>query len=98
MIVASMTQTVIAARRAVPSPPAEAARGGMLRAPLRAAAEERGEEARQPALVPGRDIELDAHAGEQRRQLGVAGVDADADRHALHHLDPVAAGVLRGQQ
>ena len=25
-------------------------------------------------------------------------VDADADRDALHHLDPVAGGVLCGQQ
>src|SRR5215510_14886689 len=34
------------------------------------------------------------HLQRPGRELGR--VDADADRHALHHLDPVAGGVLRG--
>ena len=38
------------------------------------------------ALMPARSI---AHV--------LAGIESDADRHALHDLDPVAAGVLRRQ-
>src|ERR1700733_2956906 len=44
------------------------------------------------------DIDLDTHAGAQRRQFLVAGIDAHAHRHALHDLHPIAAGILRRQQ
>jgi hypothetical protein len=43
-----------------------------------------------------RGVHRQAHA---QRVLGqVLGVERDAHRHALHHLDPVAGGVLRRQQ
>jgi hypothetical protein len=52
----------------------------------------------EAARVAGIDVDLDAHPGAQRRQILVAGIEAHAHRHALHDLDPIAAGVLRRQQ
>ena len=54
-------------------------------------------EVRQAADVAGVDLDRGAHAGAQRRHV-LAGIELDADRHALHDLDPVAGGVLRRQQ
>ena len=52
------------------------------------------------AAEPGPLFEIDrdrgAQSGTERQVDGV--VEADADRHALHDFDPVAGGVLRGQQ
>jgi len=48
--------------------------------------------------VPGVDVDLDTHPGAQRGPAFIAGVDAHAQRNALHDLDPVAAGVLRRQK
>ena len=62
------------------------------------ATEQRRQELRQAARVPGVDIDLDAHPGAQWRAALVACVDAHAHRDALDDLDPVAAGVLRRQQ
>ena len=59
---------------------------------------QRGQEVREAARVTGINIDLDAHAGSQRRHTGAARVDARAQRNALHDLYPVAAGVLRRQQ
>ena len=51
-----------------------------------------------PSLL--RDVDLGVHrqADAQRIGLELLGVERDAHRHALHHLDPVAGGVLRRQQ
>src|SRR3546814_6381328 len=43
------------------------------------------------AAVAGVDLDFGAHAGAQRRCIGRQ-FQPHADRHALHHLDPVAAG------
>ena len=48
------------------------------------------------ALAPGVDGEDRAHAGAKVGDV-LIGVEGKAQRHALHHLDPVAAGVLRRQ-
>ena len=61
-------------------------------------AEQGGQEVRQATRMTGVDIDFDAHAGAQRRQALVAGIDAHAHRDALHDFHPVAAGVLRRQQ
>ncbi len=50
----------------------------------------------QRAHAAGVDREIGAHAGAQVRGVLVGG-EAEAQRHALHDLDPVAAGVLRRQ-
>ena len=55
----------------------------------------KAEERRQPAVV-GVDFDIHAHAGAQQVRV-LALVEGDAHRHALHHLHPVAAGVLRRQ-
>ena len=60
-------------------------------------AEPSRQEIGKAALMAGIDAELDAHADAQLRLAGRIG-DADPHRNPLHHLDPVAAGVLRRQQ
>ena len=49
------------------------------------------------AVMLGVDFDHDAHAGGQR-QVGLARVDGEPHRQALHDLHPVARGVLRRQQ
>src|SRR6202021_1397998 len=51
----------------------------------------------QRALMAGVDRYLDAHAGAQRKTVPNL---AEGKPHwdALHHLDPVAGGILRWQQ
>ena len=46
------------------------------------------------------DIDLDVHrqADAQRMRRQLLRIERDPHRHALHHLDPVAGGVLRRQQ
>src|SRR5258705_4156105 len=52
---------------------------------------------RQRALVAGIDRDPDTHAGAQRDTVrGLA--EGKANRYPLHHLDPVAGGILRRQQ
>src|SRR5579871_2001529 len=46
--------------------------------------------------VMGVDVHLGAHAGTQVRSA-VDVVEGDTQRDALHHFDPVAGCVLRGQ-
>jgi hypothetical protein len=92
MIVARITQTVIAARF-VPA----AERPAAITAPV-GAPEQCRQDLGQAAPMPGVDVDLDAHSGAQRRPALVAGVETNAQRDALHDLHPVAAGVLRGQQ
>ncbi len=50
------------------------------------------------ALVDDVDLGVHRQAHAQRVGLELLGVERDAHRHALHHLDPVAGGVLRRQQ
>ena len=45
---------------------------------------------------PGVDRDVGAHAGAQAGHV-LIGVEAEAQRNALHDLDPIAAGVLRRQ-
>ena len=45
----------------------------------------------------GVDRDIDAHAGLQLLDELVVGIEIDPHRHALHHLDEVAGGVLRRQ-
>src|SRR4051812_10949243 len=48
----------------------------------------------EPRLAfAGVDLDVGAHAGAQAAQRRI-GVELHPQRHALHHLDPVAAGVL----
>src|SRR5262245_65062578 len=54
------------------------------------------EQARQPAAPAGVDLDRCTHAGAEAAQI-LAGNELHADRHALYDLDPVAGGVLRGQ-
>src|SRR4051794_27956348 len=49
-------------------------------------------------LAAGGDLGAHRHADPERMGLEVAGVDGDADRQALDNLDPVARGVLGGDQ
>src|SRR5689334_3312438 len=44
------------------------------------------------------DVDLHRQADLQRMLVELLAVEHDAHRHALHHLDPVAARVLRRQQ
>ena len=93
MIVASITQTVIAARlrhRCC------AHRSHHASSPD--AAEQRSQEVRQASRMTGVDIHFNAHPGPQRRQIRIACVDAHAHGDALHDLDPVAAGILCRQK
>src|SRR3569832_1714233 len=55
------------------------------------------EQAGERALVAGVDGGIDAHAGLQLPHIFVGLVEIDPDRHALHHLDEIAGGVLRRQ-
>src|SRR3954451_5385754 len=55
------------------------------------------EQTGERALVAGVDGGVNAHAGLQLAYVFVGLVEIDADRHALHHLDEIAAGVLRRQ-
>src|SRR3954453_6591446 len=55
------------------------------------------EQAGERAPVAGVDGGVDAHAGLQLAHVFVGLVEIDANRHALHHLDEIAAGVLRWQ-
>jgi hypothetical protein len=48
------------------------------------------------AAMAGVDLDGGAHAGAQRRRVG-RHLHGEPDRHALHHLHPVAGGVLRRQ-
>src|SRR5258708_89518 len=50
----------------------------------------------RPAVVRV-DFDRDTHAG-GKRQVGMAGIDRDPHRQPLHHLHPVARGILRRQQ
>src|SRR5258705_12052186 len=64
------------------------------------APENRGEVAPQLAertLMAGIDRDFDTHAGAQRRMIRER-IEGKANRYALHHLDPVAGGILRWQQ
>ena len=54
------------------------------------------EEARKAALPADLDRHRRGHPGAQRR-LARLGEEADPDRQALHHLDPIPRGVLRRQ-
>ena len=47
--------------------------------------------------MAGIDRDLDAHAGAQREMVQCL-IKGKANRYALHHLDPIAGGVLRRQQ
>src|SRR3984893_2257198 len=51
----------------------------------------------QRALMAGVDRDLDAHAGAQRKAVPNL-AEGKPNRDALHHLDPVAGGILRRQQ
>src|SRR4029079_16534230 len=55
-----------------------------------------GQPAEPGFALAGVDLDVSAHSGAQASQRRV-GVELDPQRHALHHLDPVAAGVLRRQ-
>src|SRR5580704_12057297 len=91
MTTAKMMQAVIAGRlTACGAAPASA-----MTVPRRS--EPSGQEARQAPLMVGGNAELDAHAHAQLRLAGRIG-DTDAQRDALHHLDPVAAGIFGRQQ
>src|SRR5204862_7925682 len=61
---------------------------------LRFAAEQAGEA--EAPLPAGVDADRRRRAGAQRRLAGM-GQQAQLDRQALHHLDPIARGVLRRQ-
>ena len=89
MMVAVMAQTVTSMRRTFGDSDDAKARAHCCcswRTPRRT---------RQPA-VAGVDLDVDAHAGAQQARVLVL-VEGDAHGHALHHLDPVAGGVLRRQ-
>src|SRR6185437_15394911 len=45
-------------------------------------------------LRPGVDAGVHGKSDAQRTRRQFLGLERDADRHALHHLDPVAGGVL----
>src|SRR6202048_5413823 len=65
-----------------------------------AGAEDRGDvtpELAERALVAGVDRDLDAHAGTQRETVRDL-AEGEPNGYALHHLDPVAGGILRRQQ
>src|SRR6478672_5670120 len=49
------------------------------------------EQTGERALVAGVDGGVNAHAGLQLAYVFVGLVEIDADRHALHHLDEIAA-------
>jgi hypothetical protein len=49
------------------------------------------------ALVAGIDRDLDAHAGAQHEMVQCL-INGKTNRYALHHLDPVAGGILRGNR
>src|SRR6202166_4778484 len=51
----------------------------------------------QRASMAGVDRDLDAHAGAQRKAVPNL-TEGKPHRDALHHLDPVAGGILRWQQ
>src|SRR6202021_841223 len=51
----------------------------------------------QRALMAGVDRDLDAHAGAQREAVREL-FEGKPNRDALHHLDPVAGGILWRQQ
>src|ERR1700730_3314561 len=91
MTTARMTQAVIAGRLIGKLAAAPSAMAGLR------GAEPSGQEGRQTPFMAGIDVDLDAHSNPQRRLAGLV-VDADAHRNALHHLDPVAAGILGRQQ
>src|SRR5579871_3836762 len=55
------------------------------------------EQTHGPAPVLGVDVDEGAHAGAQRRIVGLA-LEPDLHGDALHDLHPVAARILRGQQ
>src|SRR3982074_3644559 len=68
--------------------------------PAMSGSEDRGDVVPQfakRALMAGIDRDLDAHAGAQR-EIVQALIEGKANRYALHHLDPVARGILRRQQ
>src|SRR5262245_22241356 len=56
----------------------------------------RAEERPQAAAMAGIDRDVDAHAGGQPGSACLV-LDGELHRHALHHLHPVAGGVLRRQ-
>src|ERR1700692_4993983 len=51
----------------------------------------------QRASMAGIDRDFDAHAGAQREIIRGM-IEGKPNRDALHHLDPVAGGILRRQQ
>src|SRR5438105_3139946 len=55
------------------------------------------EQAGERAPMAGVDGGVDAHAGLELAHVLVGLVEIDADRHALHHLDEIAGGILRRQ-
>src|SRR5947207_1819072 len=89
--VAIIAQTVMMPRCETSDAAADGAGGGPVAALM--GSEEVGE--RAPML--GVDVDDDAHAGAQRRIVGLA-VDPHLHGNALHDLHPVAARILRRQQ
>src|SRR5437773_12104120 len=55
------------------------------------------EQAGKRAAMIGVDRRVDAHAGFQLADEFVVAVEINPHRHALHHLDEIASGVLRRQ-
>ena len=92
MMVAVIAHTVISMRRAFGD---TLAKRGLIAAYRLLGSLVDRQERRQPAMA-GVDVDDDAHAGAQQMRVLVL-VEGDAQGHALHHLDPVAGGVLRRQ-
>src|SRR6476661_7226863 len=55
------------------------------------------EQTGERAAMAGVDGGIGAHAGLQLADVFVMAVEIDSHRHALHHLDEIAGGVLRRQ-
>src|SRR5208337_756863 len=87
--VAPMVQTVMIARCGTGS---KASLPGMVALARPLGSEQLG----QCPAVAGVDLGFDTHAGAQRG-IAVLVLDSDANRDALHHLHPVARGILRRQ-
>src|SRR5689334_12317299 len=55
------------------------------------------EQRSQRTMMASVDRGVGAHAGLQLLHIPVVAVEIDSDRHALHHLDEIARGILRRQ-
>src|SRR5690348_6405934 len=94
MIVAVMAQIVISMRRTLGDIVlvADGLIAGLTLLPRGVLRRRAAAEPGRPAAVMRIDGDVDAHAGAQQARRIVL-VEGDAHGHALHDLDPVAAGV-----